>query len=129
MAELKFLNVETCKLIRSQDPGVNVNGKSGTVRLNKSACEKLGISETNSLQIVMDGKFTYMLIDFEGGFQLRRGKEKDAGVLILQNTPCARGIFKNFDIDEHSNYRFKISDKKDLKGLEVFELRKQSVLD
>lgn len=129
MAELKFLNVETCKVLRHGEPRVNVNGKSGTVTINKEASEKMGIAETSNVQAVIDGKWTYLMINFEKGFSVRVDASKQIGAHIIQNSSFARAILKNAGMEEKSSYRFKIGEKQDLKGLEVYELKKQSVLE
>jgi hypothetical protein len=129
MAELKFLNVETCKVLRHGEPRISVNGKSGTVTINKEASEKMGITEASTVQAVLDDKWTYLMVNFEKGFAVRVDSEKQRGAHIVQNSSLARAILKNAGFEEKSSYRFKIGEKEDLKGLEVFRLKKQSVMD
>ena len=129
MAELKFLNIETCKVLRYKEPTICVSGKPGKISINKEAAAKLGLTEKDTFQVVLDGKWCYVLLNFTGGFPLRIDKGSLAGNFAIQNAGLARGIMKNCGFEEKSSYRFRLGDKIDLKGHEVFELKKQSVLD
>jgi hypothetical protein len=128
MGELKFLNVDTCKFLRTCEPRVNVNGKSGTLSINKEAAEVMKLTEESTIQGVLHDKWTYLLPNFKGGFNVRTS-EKQKGGFQIQNSALARSIMKNHGFDEKSSYGFKVGQLEDLKGHEVYELKKQSVLE
>ena len=128
MAELKFLNTETCKVLRYCEPRVNVNGKSGTLSINKESAEIMKLTEESTIQGVLHDKWAYLLPNFTGGFKVRpSGKQK--GGFQIQNSALARSIMKNHGLDEKSSYGFRLGKMQDLKGHEVYELKKQSVLE
>jgi len=128
MAELKFLNLETCKVLRSSEPRVNVNGKSGTLTMNKESAEIMKLTEESTIQGVLHDKWVYLLPCFKGGFKVRPSARQKGGFQI-QNAGLARSIMKNHGLEEKSSYGFRLGKMQDLKGHEVYELKKQSVLE
>jgi hypothetical protein len=128
MAELKFLNALNCKVVRHKDPSVSVSGRPGTIVFNAEAAAKMGLTIASTIQVVFHGSFAYLLPNHTDGLQLREKETKVANSLLVQNAGFARGILSHLGFDDKTSYRFKIADKTDLKGFEVFELKKQSVL-
>ena len=129
MADLKFLNAQNCKIVRHKEPSVSVSGKPGTIVFNTEAIEKLGITLASNIQVVFHGSFGYLLPNHTDGLELREKKTKVTTSLMIQNAGFARGILSHFGFDDKKSYRFKLANKIDLKGFEVFELKKQSLLD
>jgi len=129
MAELIFLNALTCnRQVKAIGSYVNINGKNGGIRITQDAVDKMHLKDNESVQVVLHGNNAYLLPRFEGGFSTRAPYgSKDKGRL-LQAKVLAQKILKHFGMEEESSYRFKLNDKSDLKGHEVYELRK-SILD
>ena len=94
--KLKEFNSENCSgtTKRSIAPCISIDCKVGTFRINREACELIGLKDGDQVKFLQDQEDTadwYLEKAKSGGFALR-AVPKTVGSLMFNNTPLSKKI-------------------------------------
>jgi hypothetical protein len=106
---MKFqtFNTKNCQSTvgRQTKPFIGINTKNGVFRINKSACELIGLSAKHSITFHHDEENEgdwYIEIVKEDGFELRQQSKDIANVLIFNSSTLARKIAESVAFEKET---------------------------
>lgn len=105
--KLQTFNTKNCQSSsgRQSKPSIGLNTKNGVFRLNKSACELIGLKEKHSITFHHDEESEgdwYLEIVKEDGFELRPQNKTINNVLVFNSSTLARKIAESVAFEKET---------------------------